>query len=338
MLLHRALFAGAVSVTPALDVVNGGWRVATAKVFSSIATGYKVFMKVGSPVSLLDYDEVQEISGDGQRHVLFDTPIEGQTYYFIAVALQDSETSLPSIIKPFTENETVLFSKSSIGVFNFLVPQDIYVLNCNIVGGAGGPGGGGGGGANDFFSGTGGAGGNGGVKGEDTIFGSNTASGGSGGGGGGGGASYRPVLPPVLPGQPGTSGMNSTAFPGGIGGAGGNESGSAQSGGSGGLNAEGSWPEQPNWGRRNTFVPVGGAGRNSSPPGAGGGLGGSGEYLNIPNFQVTPGTNISGIVGNRGVGGAGGAGGSTTSGQYGGNGQTATGSNLGNPGGIQIKG
>ncbi|WP_367898842.1 hypothetical protein AB3N61_06705 [Leptospira sp. WS58.C1] len=338
MLLHRALFAGAVSVTPALDVVNGGWKVATAKVFSSIATGYKIFMKAGSFVSLSDYDEVQEISGGGQRHVLFNTPIEGQTYYFIAVALQDSETSLPSVIKPFTENETVLFSKSSVGTFAFMVPQDIYVLNCNLVGGAGGPGGGGGGGANDFFSGTGGIGGSGGAKGEDTSFGSNAASGGSGGGGGGGGASHRPVLPPVLPGQSGTSGMNSTVFAGGAGGAGGNESGSAQSGSDGSMNAEGSWSEQPSWGRRNTFAPSGGAGRNSSPSGASGGLGGSGEYLNIPNLQVIPGSSISGIVGNRGNGGAGGSGGATLSGQYGGNGQMATGSNLGNPGGIQIKG
>ncbi|PJZ24393.1 hypothetical protein CH357_15040, partial [Leptospira hartskeerlii] len=164
MLQHRALFAGAVSVTPVLDVVNGGWRVATAKVFSSIASGYRIFMKVGPTVSLLDYDEVQEISGGGQRHVLFNTPVEGQTYSFIAVALQDLETSLPSIIKSFTENETILFSRSIPGAFNFTVPQDIYVLNCHLIVAAGGPGGGGGGGANDFITGTSGGGGLGGIE------------------------------------------------------------------------------------------------------------------------------------------------------------------------------
>ncbi|PJZ26449.1 hypothetical protein CH352_07735 [Leptospira hartskeerlii] len=141
-----------------------------------------------------------------------------------------------------------------------------------------------------------------------------------------------------MPGFPGTVGNSSSAFMGGTAGAGGNASESAHSGENGNLNTGGAWSEQPTWGLRNTFIPSGGSGRNSSAPGAAGGLGGSGEYLNIPNLQVTPGLNIFGVVGNRGVGGAGGAGGSSPSGQYGGNGQMATGSNLGNPGGIKIKG
>lgn len=337
MLQHRILFAGAVSVVPTLDVVNGGWRVATVKVFSSIATGYRVFMKVGSPATDSDYDEVKEIEFGGQRSVLFNTPTEGQTYYFVAVALQGTETSLPSVTKSFMETEVVLFTKSTSGNFNYIVPQDIYVLNCDLVGGAGGPGGGGGGGSNDFFFGSPGGGGVGGGAGDSTTFSTYSISGGSGGGGGGGAAGPGPGLVFFANGFAGSDGAASASYAGGERGAGQTIGSPQEAGGNGGLNSAGSWAEEPNWGKRNLFVPAGGAGRNSGGPGASGGLGGSGAHLNIPNIQVTPGVNLSGVVGNRGAGGAGGAGGSI-SGQIAGNGQTATGSNLGNSGGVKIKG
>ncbi|MGJ4746935.1 hypothetical protein ACQV5M_11300 [Leptospira sp. SA-E8] len=335
MLLHRALFAGAVSVTPALDVVNGGWRVATAKVFSSTATGYKIYMKAGTPASTSDYDEVKDIQSGGQQSILFDTPVEGEIYYFVAVALQGAETSLPSVIRFFTENEIVLFSKSTSGSFSFVVPQDMFVLNCHLVGGAGGPGGGGGGGSNDFVNGSPGGGGSGGTAGTNTIFDSYIASGGSGGGGGGGAGG--PGFTGFINGITGTDGIASTSHVGGSGGAGQTISVLPQVGGNGSLDTGGSWSEEPNWGKRNTFVPAGGAGRNSGIAGASGGLGGSGYYLNVPNMEVIPGAHIVGSVGNRGAGGAGGIGGSIF-GQTAGNGQMATGSNLGNPGGIKIKG
>lgn len=336
MLQHRILFAGAVSVTPSLDVVNGGWRVATAKVFSSIASGYRVFMKAGSPASLSDYDEMKEIEFGGQQIVLFDTPVEGEVYYFIAVALQGAETSLPSVIKSFTENEVVLFSKFTAGSFSFVVPQDVFLLNCHLVGGAGGPGGGGGGGSNDFIYGSPGGGGLGGAAGNNTTFDSYSVPGGSGGGGGGGAGGPGPVAGYVNGGA-GKVGATSNPYSGGSGGAGQTITVLPQAGGNGGLDSAVSWAEEPNWGKRNTFAPAGGAGRVSAGPGASGGLGGSGYYMNFPSMDVIPGTTLSGSVGNRGIGGAGGVGGSI-SGQTAGNGQMATGSNLGNPGGIKIKG